>query len=886
MKSKTFMLVIFTSLFLFGIIVSTSVHDAPEIITTQEIENEHYMDENRVLNDNMKIEAFNLTGSTFNNATVVSPNTDIEFASVDSSGYTAFNISLIEGYYFGLNAIFEIDVDKNQGDIDVDILFSDGTLWLSATSNDDNETIGMTEIPETDEYIIVFYPYNSVMDDTIPINSTYNDPLGNTINALEFIMQDYATAILDNFIDFNNDQEETILARMPELVPSNTTWYWENKLFRSTDIEVPSHHEYFKIWLFEDTKVNITLQYHDGGLYDDNTIYLNYTFAELVNYEDYILLGENGPYEKYIGNNIIEGQTSVYRTELVATVQKSGWFYLKVGSLVFDRNDLRYSIVVHSSDSYDYIDQNDEFDNATSINDEEFVKEGLYVGLNDEDYFKFNVSAMSRLNIDIEFNRFRGNLLMYLHEIDGTVFDTSADDDVNQQSIEITVTIDMTFVLLINCSELYENNYTLYISIGPIDDVYERNNVIEDAKELPGSGEYDLFLKKGDRDYFYLFLFKGDSINITLTFNGTLANINFRLYDNYLNTKATSTNAGSDVESIDYYVTMSGTYIIYVYASSTSFLDRGLDYDMSIDILERDDAFESNNNAESATPIQDGYYDDLILRAGNEDWYVIYIEENELLTVSAKFTGESDLDLILYNNAQTAILSSSQQFSSSNEYLSFKALTTSNYYLRTTLFEGISSYYSLNITLNETNDSWEDNDNFNQAIEVNATYYPDIIARGGDFDYFKIQVPKGYSIMAEITYSIGDQYSLSLLTERQAVIIESDTQLNNELVGPVAVEATGMYYLLVHYQDRGLSSYNLNITLGLSSVLIAPPYIPVGDFYIPYVGGFGTTNSSIVISTVSKVDFIMGAGAGVIGIGVGAGGAFGGSFFIRRRRGP
>ncbi|MFW9929100.1 MAG: hypothetical protein ACFFD1_06895, partial [Candidatus Thorarchaeota archaeon] len=892
------------------------------------------------------------------------------------NGFMFTNLSLTANLYFGAKAFFIYDPLNSAGDIDMDVLFSNGTTWLSGQSRSSNEIVGPALIPEDGQYILVFYPY-------IPsLNVTINYP--NTITKLRLQLMDYPT-LQDNDVDFNyfdstaeiiplvgaagpptasrtwnvrsrtmttltfgysnigfnvsfilrnstnniliNTREngtftfiekepttytatfnttlntdiffnktelpyEDVFSRIPEVYSSKNTYFYELNTFNPDDWKNgyssaensftgnASHLESYRIYLYKDTLFEMNISWQVGILSDSYNVGSD-SLVRLINYNDTL----DHSFTQINGTNFdINNYYSV--SQIKTMVSETGWYIIQIGNRAL--NDLGisspYVMEIIISDKFDIGGNNDAIGSSVLLSTPVSLI-GLTNNQSSPDYFKVSsvdVYTNSRLIVDISYIYSHGQLNLFVLNATGNVVGTSNIANQNQQHIEVLVFTTGDYFILINTSYEYCNYYDLFVTVNPIDDKYEPNDQVSQPAQLPGAGIYHLFSAKGNPDYFVFTLFKEDRVIITINFNGSEANLNMFFYDSNLNLTSSSDSGSSDYEKIDTTATKTDTYFLRIIGISSSYLYPGIDYQLNLTIFENDDQFEPNDASGTARAIQDGSFPDLKIRAGDEDWYRIYLKAGEELGVSVDFNASNgDIDILLYNLGTTSILASSQTFSG-HESFSYTPSTEGEVLLRVVLFDGVSLNYNMQITIPEIDDShhFEDNDNFDQAVQIKPSVITGIEARGGDVDFFKISVPKDYAIIAEVTFTnINHDFDLSIYTQQQALIEYSDTNLNTERVGPIPVGESTDLFIEVHMKDYGLTTYTLNVTLGLKSVLIPAPVIPSGIFTVP---SFGFPSTSI--NTGPTLDLIGGLTFTLIGTGIGAGAAVGGNFLYQKKK--
>ena len=109
-----------------------------------------------------------------------------------------------------------------------------------------------------------------------------------------------------------------------------------------------------------------------------------------------------------------------------------------------------------------------------------------------------------------------------------------------------------------------------------------------------------------------------------------------------------------------------------------------------------DDRFEPNDTLASATFIQVPF-SDITLKSYNDDWYKVWVQQDEYLQSAIYFTNASgDLDLYLYDSAGNLLTSSAD--TTDYETLNFgPSSTTDFYYLKVHGYSGATNAYSMSV---------------------------------------------------------------------------------------------------------------------------------------------------------------------------------------------
>ena len=283
------------------------------------------------------------------------------------------------------------------------------------------------------------------------------------------------------------------------------------------------------------------------------------------------------------------------------------------------------------------------------------------------------------------------------------------------------------------------------------------------------------------------------------------------------------------------------------------------EYNMSVNINLFDDEFElPNNDFITAAPIAEGYYSNLILRDDLLDYYYLFLNEADTITISLDYfpvefeeagdTFDSDIDLMLFSDyTGTEYPRVGQSITLGNESISYIASSSGKYFILCILFDGeIPNPYNLTINIDETDDSHEDNDVFADATRITVVEGPtgDTVShtetpriRIKDDDYFVVHVPTGLTIIVEISQFGAVDIDLELLSMNGSIIEASTLDSGfSERVGPFTINTTNanlnndtdIYFRV--FMSTGLStSYFLNVTIGPEEISSPLPFSDWGD---------------------------------------------------------
>lgn len=215
------------------------------------------------------------------------------------------------------------------------------------------------------------------------------------------------------------------------------------------------------------------------------------------------------------------------------------------------------------------------------------------------------------------------------------------------------------------------------------------------------------------------------------------------------------------------------------------------------------DAFDPNDDFFSAAFIGEGYYPNLDKGiAPDEDWYYIWVNENETLIVNIYFLhSNGDLNLELYNSTNNVIFGS---FSGNdNEFITYKVNQSDNYYIR--VYNQANPSYDLEIKID---DIYEENDVFSSAVDLIKSWYS--FLKSFDDDWYRIWINNGeqFTIDMYFSHSIGD-LNMELRDDANTILTGSYSSNDDESITWIA-GYSGYYYIYI-YNLAVDNTYDLDI---------------------------------------------------------------------------
>ncbi len=321
-------------------------------------------------------------------------------------------------------------------------------------------------------------------------------------------------------------------------------------------------------------------------------------------------------------------------------------------------------------------------------------------------------------------------------------------------------------------------------------DIFEPNDTRMTAVSTSTGTHEKLYACLGDEDWHAFDVGNNQLIEVLVSFQDAIGDINLRLYDDNGMQVASSISATDD-EQIAYTAAAAGTYFLLVDFNELSGDDDdipGNRYSMTVGLGRPcTDRFEDNEDLLFATPLGTG--EETLLEACpyDDDWYSVSVPDNGLVIANALFEdAQGDLDLRLYNDAQQQVAASLSN--DDNEQIMYTAATAGTYYLRVILNRTRDDVvpgarYDLLLDLDDScTDAFENNDTRQTSVAITDGSR---MARAcpSDEDWYSFVASANHVIRVETLFeaSMGD-INLRLYDAGGAQLAASLSATNDESI--------------------------------------------------------------------------------------------------------
>ncbi|MCF2138808.1 MAG: hypothetical protein K9W44_01975 [Candidatus Lokiarchaeota archaeon] len=473
------------------------------------------------------------------------------------------------------------------------------------------------------------------------------------------------------------------------------------------------------------TAYNISWGQYDLSLYDEDYFRVNATAGfilhiqiqtnatnETINIELY-----NSSYTFVKGNYDWEPIKDLYFTVpnldyYVIRLYSNGGLYNSTYSLIVDE-----FAPGSIDDKFDDFGGNDDFISAS------IIWPNFYADLfmNDSDYYRIFVMADEDLEVKINFDEAYSWIDFDILNETGSIIASGIHTSFGQVEVYLNATgLDQNLTIYVwevpYSGYMYDMDIWTYPGMGATDDPYEENDNINESYYI-GYGYYT-YLSLADEDWFTFDGYNGTLIEIEAFFNHTENDLDFTIYDSYNNSIGGSYGV-SNYENFSFYC-YGGyqQYKLQIYSASGYMSPIPGFYNLSIKIVE--DSWEENDYLGEAPELVPNYYDHLVLN-DNADWYAIWLNDYDNISVYLYYDSWVEVNLELYDQYSNLLLNASKMWDGA-KWLNFVNGNSSEYYY--IKISGDYSVYNLDYIIESYGDDWaEPNDYITNAYPLGWNYY-------------------------------------------------------------------------------------------------------------------------------------------------------------------
>ncbi len=243
---------------------------------------------------------------------------------------------------------------------------------------------------------------------------------------------------------------------------------------------------------------------------------------------------------------------------------------------------------------------------------------------------------------------------------------------------------------------------------------------------------------------------------------------------------------------------------------------------LTIEEPEEEQPLEENqlpetNTLEEATLIQPGNYTgslgdkDQEGHRDNNDYYLINLEEGQLITLQLISPGNASYNLSLLNPHHSSRGSSTTQ--GDTKTLDYVADSSGSWYIRISRSSG-EGEYQLSVDIEDQNDAGSGQDagsSYQKAIPISTGTITGLLKAGDNDDYYSISLEEGQLITLQLISPGNASYNLSLLNPNRSSRGSSTTQGNVKTLDYVA-NSSGSWYIKIS-RSSGEGEYQLLVDI-------------------------------------------------------------------------
>ncbi len=429
--------------------------------------------------------------------------------------------------------------------------------------------------------------------------------------------------------------------------------------------------------------------------------------------------------------------------------------------------------------------------------------EGLVLCPENDDYYAITLAEDDFIAVDLLFTHSLGNLDLYIYKPDGSLLQTHVSETDNENA-NFWVTQPGRHLIRV-LSRVGEGNvYDLSVTIQPSqlceDDTFEENDSLAAAAAISAGDHPGLKLCGYDVDWYAYDMPAQSGLQIDVSFSHADGNIEALLFDashNELDRSDTET----DNERLQVGNETGGMVYAQIYKTGPLEHSYGLTVTAFDEPICNDDIHEENDDEATATPVSDSIaWPDLMLCAGNIDWYRITLPDYGLLETAITYNPVvTPFQVILYDElgnpravAQTAdgVAAFSKQFEDGGDY-----------WLKLRGLQAQDNSYDLSLWICPE-DRYEPNNNYYDSTFLGAApqEWNDLGLCRGDEDWYYIELSAGQTVRLSMAFdSNSGDLDLYMRDGLGNVVAQSTTTTPNEAIIYTTVNSAGYYFQITGY---------------------------------------------------------------------------------------
>ncbi|MDS0261146.1 S8 family serine peptidase [Haloarcula sp. S1CR25-12] len=496
------------------------------------------------------------------------------------------------------------------------------------------------------------------------------------------------------------------------------------------------------------------------------------------------------------GAVVASASSAGQQEQLTHETVSAGTYYVRVSAA--DGPGANYDIETRTSPGRDRLEPNDNPGNATRV-PADARRRNLTLTEGDTDRFAVTASDSTILSLNVSFDNYASEGQILLYGPNGTEMAQTTTYGGTEQIRALTNRSGTHRIAVVNSDRYMSTEYDLQVNVSePVSDPLEPNDRRRNATDVAVTDSYaGLVLGRMEQDYFVFNVSEGDLIDPRISFDHDMADVNATLTSSN-GTVVETSESDTDVETIDYEVSRSGSYYLRVASGDGN----GALYDFQYGNT-TGDRLEPDDRGSRATTVSFGdSYENLTVGWADDDYFAFDVEKGDLIDPEiTPHQSATDIRAELLTEDGTPVASASPN----HEQLSYQAPQNGTYYLQISqLNVDETSSYDLRYG-NATGDRLEPNDHRTRATPVSlGDSYENLTVSDWDSDYFAFDVSKGELIDPEI--EADDGLRAELTTGDGSSV--SSANLDYEQLSYEAEQNT-TYYLRLWTYGAGTTTYDL-----------------------------------------------------------------------------